>query len=110
MLNINVGDEKNCFEIQSCEKTVRKTFEISVPVTVTPFAVPEKPDVKCCGDIDVRHGHSRCESDGNKFEFTVTQRINIEIPIKFGAEVCLDKTCADEKTRCTESDEAYYSQ
>jgi hypothetical protein len=88
------GKDAMCFEIQSCEKNVKKTFEVSVPVTVTPFAVPEKPDVKCAGEIMVTPGHICCDPKNNSLEFTITQKIIVEIPVKFGAEVCYGQPCA----------------
>jgi len=107
------GDERNCHDIQSCRKSVCKSFDVSVPVTVTPFAVPEKPDVKCAGEITISPGHKCCESDSNSFEFTITQRVYADIPIKFGAVICYDETCAVEKGKCDKqavNDIKYYSE
>jgi hypothetical protein len=96
-------DEKNCFDIESCKKTVCRAIDISVPVTVTPFATTEKPEAKCVGDITVSPGNTCCESEHEPIRFTVTQRINVEIPLTFGAEICFDKSCAMDKDKCGES-------
>jgi len=104
MINI-CGCEPNCFEIQSCKKPVNRSFDVSVPVTITPFAVAEKPEVKCAGEVDVTHGHKCCENESNSFDFTITQRICVDIPIKFGAETCFGKTCAEESGKCWQQPE-----
>jgi hypothetical protein len=101
----NCGDKGTCYDLQSCDKVVRKSFDVSVPVTITPFARPEKPEVKCSGEIVITPGHKCCENESNSFEFTVTQRINVDIPVKFGAEVCFFKTCAADKCGCEETTE-----
>jgi hypothetical protein len=93
------GCEDDCYDIQSCEKTINRQFTVSVPVTVTPYATAEKPDVKCSGETTVSCGHRQCDNPGNVFEFTVTQRITVDIPIRFGSEVCYGKTCAEGKCR-----------
>jgi hypothetical protein len=69
------GCEDDCYDIQSCERTINRTFDISVPVTITPYATPEKPDVKCSGETTVTCGHRFCDNPENIFEFTVTQKI-----------------------------------
>jgi hypothetical protein len=98
---INIcGGDPNCFEIQSCKKLVNRSFDVSVPVTITPFAIPEKPEVRCAGEIEVTPGHKCCENPDNSFEFTITQKVSIDIPIKFGAETCFGKTCAVGECKC----------
>ena len=83
-----------------CEKTVCRAFEVSVPVTIIPFAEPRKPKVKCLREIEITPGHIRCKSKDNRFKFTVTQKINVDIPIKFGAEVCYDEACTFDNGIC----------
>jgi len=98
--NDDCDNKEDCFEIQACERKTCRAFDVSVPVTITPFATPEEPEVECKGELEVSPGHKKCESEDNSFKFTITQRINIEIPIKFSAEVCFDETCAAEKGQC----------
>lgn len=95
--------EEKCFETEACERTACKAFDVSVPVTVKPFAAPEKPNVKCMGEVTVTPGHKPCESEDNVFKFTVTQRLDVEIPVKFGAKVCLGETCTVDKGNCCEA-------
>jgi len=87
------NDKKDSYHMQLCEKTTNKLFEVSVPVTVKPFAVPQKPEINCLGEAEVCPGHRQCEGS-RYFEFTVIQKINVDIPIKFGADVCYGRTCA----------------
>jgi hypothetical protein len=89
------GCEDDCYDIQSCEKTILRTFDVSVPVTVVPYATPEKPEVKCSGEAGVVCGHKSCDDYDNIFEFTVTQKLTVDIPIRIGAEICYGKTCAE---------------
>jgi hypothetical protein len=97
------NNDTDCYDIQSCERTVTRHYDISVPVTVTPYATPEKPDVSCMSDITITCGHTPCDNPNNTFGFTVTQKIMVEIPIKFGAEVCYGKACADGECKCSAS-------
>jgi hypothetical protein len=92
----------NCFDVGGCEKTVCRSFTVAVPVTVKPFAVPEEPKVKCTGDMEIAVGHTPCESKDNIFKFTVKQNLEVEIPVKCGAEVCYGNTCAEDKGKCEE--------
>lgn len=99
MLNNHNCDDDN-FDNRSCEKSVCKSFDVAVPVTIVPFAVPRKPTVKCAHEIKITPGHTPCESICNRFKFTITQKINIDMPVKFGAEVCFDRACAFDKGTC----------
>jgi hypothetical protein len=99
------NEDKKCFDIQSCSKTISRSFDVSVPVTITPSAVPERPDAKCAGNAEVTAGIRRCDRDNNSVSFTITQRINVDIPIKFGAEICYEPTCVRESgCGCPEND------
>ena len=95
-------ERTTCFEAEACERSVCRSFDISVPVTITPLAIPDTPEIRCSCEIEVSPGHSPCEneSDDNNFKFTITQKIYVDIPIKFGAEVCYDETCAVESGEC----------
>ena len=96
--------EDNCEDDKSrrsCEKNVNKLYDVSVPVTVTPFAVPKGPEIKCPGDAKITPGHKHCDRRDKSFKFTITQRINVEMPVKFGAEVCFDEACSFDADKCT---------
>jgi len=98
--NHNYCDEDNHFDSEHCKKTVCRSFDVSVPVTVTPFAVPKKPEVRCADKITICPGHESCEHKCNSLKFTITQSVDVNIPVKFGAEIHFDKTCAVDKGKC----------
>lgn len=77
----------DCPDIRACIKSLCKSLDISVPVTVTPFAIPGVPAANCADEYEVIP-HSR-------FKFTVTQKMNVTIPVLFGAEICFDDAFAD---------------
>ena len=95
MPNNDCGCKEDCYDIQPCEKNVSRTYDINVPVTVKPYATAGKPEVKCAGECEVCCGHKRCGNPDSDFEFTLTQKITIDIPIKCGAEICYGKTCCE---------------
>ena len=96
----NDNDYNSDIDTHSCHKTVCRAFDVSVPVTTTPFAVPMKHKVKCTGKSMITPGHQCCESKNNRIKFTITQRINVDIPINFGADVCYGETCSVDKGLC----------
>jgi uncharacterized repeat protein (TIGR01451 family) len=91
----------NCEE-GSCTQEFCRMFDVSVPITVTPFATPDMADVTCEGELTVVPGLVPCESDIRVFDYTVTQRIRVDLPINFGAEICLGETCTEDEGECTE--------
>ena len=94
--NDNDNENKECFDITACEKFVCKAFDVSVPVTVTPFAIAQKPEVKCIGDVEVTNGIEHCDERKKDFEFTITQKIKVKIPVEFGADTCFEESCSEE--------------
>jgi uncharacterized repeat protein (TIGR01451 family) len=86
-----------CFDIEACGKTICKSFDISVPVTITPFAIPEIPKATCIGEPEITQGNKCLDVENNEdenFQFTITQRVEILIPIKFAAQICYSNPCA----------------
>ena len=96
-------DRRTCYDIPSCERNVCRTFEVSVPVIITPYAVPGEPTVNCGGEPAIMPCRKRCENRRKRHDFTVTQLINVNIPIGFGAEVCYDDTCIEDGGPCGQS-------
>jgi len=89
-------DEKreNCREaVSPCKKLVGSMCEVYLPVTIEPYAVAERAYVRCEGEAEICPGHKQCE--GNCIEFTISQKINVEIPIKCGAEVTCGEACSE---------------
>lgn len=72
----------------SCQSTFYQTETVSVPVAVKPYAVPGETSAVCCGDPTIARGKISCHGDPSEIcYFTVSQKLCIEIPITFGAEV-----------------------
>jgi len=94
-------ENDDCFDIQSCIKSLCRSVGISVPVTVTPFAVPGRPTAKCAGEYKVNPCNTWHDSGSNSLKFTVTQKLNVNIPVLFGAEICFDKACAVDNGECS---------
>lgn len=65
---------------------VYQRSSVCVPITVKPYATPETPRTRCCGEPYVTLGRSTCDGTKNgECVLTVTQEICIEIPVRFGA-------------------------
>ena len=95
-------EDTDCYDIKACNRNVRRSFEVSLPITITPYAQPGEPGACCGGDVKIKHGHKRCYDRSKSREFTLSQIINVEIPIEFGAEICYEDYCIEEHSRCYE--------
>ena len=93
--------DKDCVDMRACDRNVRKSYEVSLPVTVTPYAIASEPDACCGGDARVRQGH-KCDNKSKCHKFTISQIINVDIPIEFGAQICYEDFCSEERGRCTD--------
>ena len=94
-------EDRDCYDIAACDRNARRSFEVSLPITITPYALPGEPDACCGGEARIRRGHIRCDRRSKSHEFTVSQIINVEIPIEFGAKICYEDYCSEERGRCT---------
>lgn len=70
----------------SCKERFFQKAKVCVPVKVKPFAMPGKAIVRCCDDPVIMN-QKMCQGGDDFCNFTVTQELCIEIPIKFGADV-----------------------
>ena len=84
----------------ACEIEVCKIYSISLPFTVKPFARKETPDIVCFGQMTLSNGHTPCPDPRQEFDYTLTQRIRVELPVAFGAEVCYEEPCAEDDGEC----------
>lgn len=110
MLNdVEVMDK--CFD--TCPAVGQQKVNVSVPVTVTPFAHTYATMTKCCGEPVVTAGDGACT--GSKYgtcKFTISQTLAIVVPVEFGAEASVGETyvhclgaCADDNChKCIECD------
>jgi hypothetical protein len=96
--------ERECFDSTPCDRSVCRAFDLSVPVTITPFAELQVPSATCVGEIEIHPGHRPCPGGKRHFEFTISQKIKTEIPVEFGAEVCFDEACIEDDGECEEEE------
>jgi|GEM_PF-6032083 len=91
------GDLSTCPDIDHCQK-----FEVFVPITIKPFGNVDKDDITVCcdGECCIIPGHQCHEHERKNHEFTVAQKIKVKIPVKFGAKVCVDKSCDENLGSC----------
>ena len=91
-------------EVVACGTVAEQSFNVCVPVDVTPTATVGNITVRCCGPAIVNHGTDVCPGIPNGMcNFTVTQRLCAQVPVQFGANVtpgeprtlCQDIGCAD---------------
>lgn len=75
-----------CGGEEPCETTFFQNETVCVPVTVTPFAMPGMARAVCCGAPTVGQGE-QCPGDRKSCTFVIRQRLCIEIPITFGADI-----------------------
>jgi len=94
-------DDRDCHDIKACDRNIHRSFEVSLPITIIPYALPGEPDACCGSEARIRHGHRRSDHTSNRHEFTVSQIINVEIPIEFGAKICYEDYYSEERGRCT---------
>ena len=94
--------DRTCFE-KVCERHVCKELRVSLPVSIRPIVMPQKPDIECLGDVEVHPGFIRCKRPKDVIRFTVTQDISVKIPIHYRTKTCFGRECIEE-TNDTGSD------
>ena len=90
------SDKENCFYDLTDEKLGYKVFDLFVPVSVKPFAVTDKPEVRCLGDLEIYPGSLPCNRKLESFDFTMTQKISVQTPVKYGMKTCYGNLCGEE--------------
>jgi hypothetical protein len=75
--------------------------DVCLPISVKPFANVGTVTVRCCGPARVTPGTDICEGIPNgSCDFKITQRLCVEVPVEFGAEV----TPGEPHVACTGND------
>jgi len=91
------GDEgcarEHCYDREVCEKYVIKEFDLSVPYSIMPYAIPCEPEVACEGELEVCPELKKCEDCRKSIDFTVTQKISVKTPVRFGVKTCCEGLC-----------------
>lgn len=98
----NKEQETTCGAVDKiCPVIGEKKVDVSVPVTVVPFAHTKTPKIKCCGEPRVTSGEPDCKGKINgACTFTISQTISVEVPVAFGATASVGETyveCGCEK-------------
>lgn len=95
---------------KTCPASAYQLANVSVPVTVIPFAEPGMPKVTCCGEAVITPGKDGGCGYSDKFcSFTISQRISVEIPVTFGAKAAVGAStveceCVTSKDLCKKHD------
>ncbi len=85
--------EKQSMDVATCPVTASHETTACVPVTICPFADAGPIDAECCGSPVIRSGdESCCGVPNGRYEFTVSQKMRINIPIAFGADIMVGET------------------
>lgn len=85
--------ESNDLETQTCPTVNRHKTAVNLPVCISPFAIPGPVTVECAGEPVITSGYDRCCGTINGgCEYTISQTLNIDIPVVFGANVRVGDT------------------
>jgi len=90
-------DNGEWYDIDCCEKHVHKEYEVYAPVSVKPYVHEYKPEAKCEGEAHVEPGCKHCKDGCKEFEFTIMQKISVDVPVKYGVVVRYHKPCVEEE-------------
>lgn len=84
--------EMQSLEIRTCPTVSTQRSSVSVPVSIVPFANPGTISVQCCGAPEIGAESTPAGVVNGTCNFTVSQTMQIEIPIVFGASVLMGET------------------
>ena len=87
--------DHDCVESYSCSGIGHRVYCISVPVSVKPFAKVDEPKIKCLGDIQIYPGII-CHDCKFVSEFTIVQRISVDVPLQYGVITCYHDECIED--------------
>ncbi len=80
----------------TCPSVASQMVTACLPVTISPYSVTAPAMIKCCGKPDIQSSCNRCKGKVNDVcEFTISQKIRVEIPVEFGAAVNIGDTYVD---------------
>jgi len=88
----------------ACDRVSQQIVNVCLPVSVQPFATVGDIVTRCCGPATIIPGGEVCPGIPNGHcDFTITQRVCVEVPVEFGATVipgeasvlCTGEGCTD---------------
>lgn len=87
------NDENFSSKLKTCPAVGSQVATICLPVEISPHAVTGPAMIKCCGEPEVKPHCNHCRGTKNgKCEFTISQKIRVDIPVEFGASVDIGET------------------
>lgn len=76
----------------TCTSVASRKAKVCLPISIKPYAETDSPIITCCGDPVIRQCHC-CHGEIDKScDFTLTQTIQIDIPVEFGASMIVGDT------------------
>ena len=91
-------EKKDYYHTDECKELIEKFLTICLPVTITPCVDIKRIKSECCGNpiITPNHHKNCCKSkEDGSCEFTIVQKMKVEIPIEFKAETKIDDPFVD---------------
>lgn len=87
------NEEKVPQKPKTCPALGIQNATVCLPVKVSPFAVTGPVKLQCCGEPIVLPSCGHCHGKVNgTCEFTISQKIRVELPVEFGATVNIGET------------------
>lgn len=93
-----------------CKELIEKFLTIGLPVTITPCVKVKSIKAECCGNAIIVPKHETCckTKDSDKCEFTIIQKMKVEIPVEFSAETLINDPFVDCEFRKDKKDDEKY--
>lgn len=80
----------------TCPTIGSQSATVCLPVSISPYAVTGPACVKCRGSAVINHTCMDCKGKVNgKCDFVISQKIQIDLPVEFGATVKVGDTYVD---------------
>lgn len=88
--------ESNNPTTQTCPTVGSQSATVCLPVSISPYAVTGPAKVKCRGAAVINNTCQDCKGKVNgKCDFIISQKIQIDLPVEFGATVKVGDTYVD---------------
>lgn len=85
-----------------CSAVGYQDVNVCIPVTIKPFGEVGNAKTKCVGKAVVSSGCGKCMGKpGDVCQFTISQKLRVEVPVVFGARAEVGETSID--CGCAES-------
>ncbi|MFI3141240.1 MAG: hypothetical protein R3Y27_02905 [Clostridia bacterium] len=86
-----MNNTTNCGD--ACSAVGSHKAKICLPVCVMPYAVTSPAIINCCEETQIcPSSKCKCKNDTNGCNFVISQVVNIDIPVEFGASVKVGET------------------